>query len=510
MDTGMQILLLLVAVGLVGLLKGKKIYYEYRAFTAWRRGEYAAALGSGPVSTPPPSESSTLSAPPAVIDTRTLPGAGTALLNPPADLRTSLTFIKARATKPYAFPLGWRLTSGGKPDCVYASLVGDVNHIALTGFTDSGKDSWAIQALLSMALTNTPDTLQLAIIDGKGGLSWIGWENKAHVWLMAEQPEDMRPAMDRLKAERERRQQILKAARCEKWEEYTGIDMPLMVVFVSELMLLQDATSKTDLADWLNTELTSARAAGIRYIVSGQTFTRLDTRWRSQIGLYIAGYQPRGDADEPNTSFTTKELRDLGANTDGAAIGMPPSALPVPPTGSGVFTCVQGRTVLTVRAPYLNKEHRLWLLDRLPDRPAAAPRLAPVARPVMASAGDDAMLLQLLQSGQALPIADEVLQTTTTGAIAHQKAIEASERPVLLASSSSTVLSADDDDSSLVVAPTLVPPEEQRRILAAAQSAASRRQLSLKLYEATGGARYTWVQLVCDAAGLLPAKGVAQ
>jgi hypothetical protein len=64
--------------------------------------------------------------------------------------------------------------------------------------------------------------------------------------------------------------------------------------------------------------------------------------------------------------------------------------------------------------------------------------------------------------------------------------------------------------TDLVVAPYLVPADEQRRILAAAQEATSRRQVSLKLYEQSGGQRYTWVQLVCDAAGLLPAKGSAQ
>jgi hypothetical protein len=506
----MQILLLLVAVGLVGLLKGKKIIGEYRAFTAWRRGEYAAALAGGPVSSAPPSESSTPSAPPAVIDTRTLSGAGTALLNPPADLRTALDFIKARASKPFPFPLGWRLTSGGKPDCVYASLVGDVNHIALTGFTDSGKDSWAAQALLSMALTNTPDTLQLAIIDGKGGLSWIGWENKAHVWLMAEQPEDMRPAMDRLKAERERRQQILKAARCEKWEEYNAGDMPLMVVFVSELMLLQDATSKTELADWLNTELTSARAAGIRYIVSGQTFTRLDTRWRSQIGLYIAGYQPRGDADEPNTSFTTKELRELGSNADGAAFGVPPSALPVPPAGSGVFTCVQGRTVLTVRASYLNKEHRLALLNTLPNRAVAA--VAP-ARPVR-SAADMDVLQNLLQTGQALPIEEERSSGREERSSSLQSAIkEHSEEP---SSPGRTLVESRSKTGSSVVFVELplpedeVPFEEQRRIIETAPRARNRRALTIDLYGTDGGKKAGWVKKVCDALGLLPPQGVAQ
>lgn len=502
MDYGTPILLLLVGFALVGLIKLiqaqsrlRLLYADWQEFQEWRATRPDV----------PPLPGVATGAVPAAIDTRILRGAGTALLNPPSDLRVSMAALQQRRAGPaYAFPLGWRMINEQQHECVSAALVGDVNHILLTGFTDCGKDSWAASMLLSLAVLNSPSKVQFAIIDGKGGLSWIGWGEKEHVWLMAESMDDIPTGMQTLKTERERRQTVLKLARCEKWDEYTGGDLPLITVFVSELMLLQDATSKAELADWLNTELTSARAAGIRYIVSGQTVTRLDTRWRSQIGLYIAGYQPRDDADEPNTSFSTKDLLKFGTNPDGTVVGVPPSMLPVPPAGQGVFTCVQGRTVITVRSTYVNKQQRQWLLDQLPDKPlqVAAPEPAPVA----ASASDADMLVSLLQSSSWRPAADQQQAPASLR-------LSTAEREISTPPSSLSTLSTStpptltrvtvEAQAPLLISTDKVPAEEQRRILDAAQQVSSRTKLCQELYGSRGGPKYTWIQLVCDAAGLL-------
>ncbi len=229
MDTGIQILLLRIAIGLIALVKGKTILNEYREFCAWRPNT-ALSTRSAVIAGETPAVPAAM--PPLAVDTRILSGAGAALLNPPADLRVSLSYIAGHAPKPYTFPLGWRVALDGKATCVSAAFIGDVNHVLLSGFTDSGKDSWAAAALMAMAQTTPPEKLQLAIIDGKGGLSWIGWEDKAHVWFMAEEPEEVAPAMEQLTLERQRRQRILKAAKCEKWDGYQGGDLPLIVATV--------------------------------------------------------------------------------------------------------------------------------------------------------------------------------------------------------------------------------------------------------------------------------------
>lgn len=288
-----------------------------------------------------------------------------AMANPPRDLRVTiravLTDSSTLATR-YRFPIGWNVVKGiASPS--WGTFVGDTNHILLTAQSDGGKDNWAIGVLLSLALTHTPQQIQFFVIDGKG-LDFAPWANKAHVQRLALRTAEIAPTMAALTRERERRGEILRSAGASKWENYKGADLPLLVVFISELSLLQDAVGKTELEQWLNSELAAGRAFGMRYIVATQTAANFATRWRSQISLAVAGFQPSASQDDPNTGLRTAEIRALG--------GTPPSELPAPPAGAGVFTFVFGRMAITVRAPYLDDMQRAQLLSRLPDRSAVA------------------------------------------------------------------------------------------------------------------------------------------
>lgn len=493
MDVGTGLLLMILALGLLGGAKAWRIRGEWATFQAWK----AAGMPTAPTSEQPPMPEA-----PIMLDSEPVPGAGRALRSPPQDLRVIDQALTRQhpQTMAYRFPLGWTIDG-----LVSARLVGDINHTLLTGFTDSGKDSWAAAALLYLAYKHRPDQLRIAIIDGKGGLSWLGWGDLPHVMLFAKQPQDIRSAMDALKRERERRTPILEAAQCEKWEEYTGPDMPLLVVFVSELMLLQDATSKTELADWLNTELTSARSMGIRYIVSTQTATRMDTRWRSQIGLYIAGYQPRDDADEPNTSFSTKDLIKFGTSDAGVTMGVPPSAIPVPPAGAGVFTAIQGRTVITMRSSFLPKEHRLAVLAGIAERhPKALQPRQPVAARSALNDADNPLLLALV-TGAPIPIQDDGAKASYSVVESHKSTSE----EVSPSESTSTPVRSNGDFVVLPLPDHVVPSDEQRRIIEGAATVKSRRQLSLALYNTDGGEKSRWVSRVCDALGLLPSQRAA-
>ena len=149
-------------------------------------------------------------------------------------------------------------------------------------------------------------------MDGKG-LDYIGWRNKAHTWLLATDLEEIAPAMQQLTAERISRKTILADAGVSKWDNYAGNDLPLLVVFVSELLLLQSATSKSELTNWLEIELTAARAFGIRYLLATQTASNFSTQWRSQVSLFMAGFQPSQSQDAPNVAITTNEVDQAGA-----------------------------------------------------------------------------------------------------------------------------------------------------------------------------------------------------
>lgn len=459
MTTGMTLLLLFGCLGVIAVFKGRDIYDEVRLYRMWRSRYYAglldAAMPANPVSATPPVVQAvsvvpimpTRPATPApLFDTiddlsppltgTVLEGAGRALKNPPSDLRISIKeCLRLHPTGRYGVPLGWWF-GFAKPNLATASLVNDVNMTLVTGFTDSGKDNFVLTWLFSLAYRHTPRELQFALIDGKGGLSLNGWHTKQHTWLFARGKQDIQPAMDALRAERERRTKILWDAKCEKWEEYEQGDLPLLVVYVSELMLLQSIVGKTDLADWLNEELTSCRAMGIRYIIGTQNATKLDTRWRSQISLHVAGYQQSQDGDEPNTGISSNALRKLGTRDDGTVVGVPPSELPIPPAGAGVFTCVQGREVLTIRAPFLDRAQRQWWLAQLPDDAAKLAAERKSAATVVAQPdSDSSSLLHALMTGQPLAIADaKPIQTAVAIAdlIKHKTLAELEKDPTFI------------------------------------------------------------------------------
>lgn len=520
MDVGLQITLLLVALGLMSFYTGRRkvrgLVDQWRAFTAWQAAGMPAAAPAGPAAGQ--AQAVPWNAP---ADVTLMPGAGHALKSPPSDVRAIVDYIRTmRGGAPYSIPLGWLRDSAGRADLVTAQLVGDVNHILISGASDSGKDNAVMGMLLALATQHSAQALQFCIIDGKG-LDWAGWASKAHAWRVALEPEEIGPAMLAISEERRRRGAILRAAGVAKWDEYQGGDLPLLVVFISELSLLEDATKASELTSWLNSELSAGRAFGLRFIIGTQNASNFSTRWRGQIGLYLAGFQPSRSADEPNTGLTSSDLAELGA--------IAPSQLPAPPAGAGVFTAVQGRNVATVRASLLPSQHRAWVLGQLPSRPATernkmqqnvasvATQAAPLqqaqasrpAGPALPQRGDDRALLELLHTGQPLPIEPASGSTPVAAATRHQEAQDLAPVAAPTSGSGSGVLGVSGDLAALPVAPDLVPADEQWRILAAAQEATSRRQVGLKLYEATGGQKYRWVQAVCDAAGLLMPQGGA-
>lgn len=336
----------------------------FQGVLSWARAGRGATFGAQQRQAPPPVP---VPSPPPV-----LPGAGRALLNPPG-VAPSLEYMRRMSPRDrYLLPLGWQTTGRPQPDLVHTALVGETNHVLISGASDSGKDNLAWWMLLSLALAHPePRELQVAIVDGKG-LDFQPWQAKAQTWALATDPEEIPDLLRALSAERQRRKTILSAAGVSKWDHYQGGDLPLLVVFISELSLLETALKRErsrrdrdraldlDLELWLNTELTAGRAFGMRYLIGMQTVTGMDMLWRSQIGVFMSGYQPDESQVKPNTSKTPKQIAEKGA--------VPPNLLPAPPVGAGVFTIVSGDQCATARAPYLSDAERRGWLARLPDR----------------------------------------------------------------------------------------------------------------------------------------------
>lgn len=369
---------------------------------------------------------------------QTVPGAGAALMQTP-DLETTIqTLTRQAPSARYRFPLGWSLVNG-EAVLSQAAFVGDVNHILLTAQSDGGKDNWAIGVLLSLVALHRPNEVQVCLIDGKG-LDFAGWRGLPHVWRAALTPAEIAPTMQALSAERERRRRILSAAAVSKWEAHSGHDLPLLVIYVSELSLLQDATSSKVLEQWLNSELAAGRAFGMRYIIATQTASNFATRWRSQVSLFVAGFQPSQSQDTPNTGLRTQEIAANGA--------VPPSALAGPPGGAGVFCVIAGREAVNIRASLIDDiERRRWL-----------EALGGTSRHSNAE--------------EALPL----------------------DVPALFTEPSTTSGSAE--------AP-IVTEVERTLIIAAAHEEPSRRKVCQRVFGTTGGRAWKKVQTVCDELKLL-------
>jgi hypothetical protein len=308
-----------------------------------------------------------------------------ALMNPPG-LPESLRYMRETSPDtPYLVPLGWHKAVEG-PDLAHTTFVGETNNILITGQADSGKDSLVWWIFLSLAQQHTPKQVQFCFFDGKG-LDWDAWENKAHTWGLATRTQDIPELMRRLSAERERRREIMRG-KASKWESYKGDDLPLLVVFISELALLEVALKEEavrmralpqkerpigwtplDLETWLSAETTSGRAFGLRYVIGTQSVSGMRTLWRSQTSLYMAAANPDPDLVEPNTNWTAKRLATVGA--------VPPFKIPTGPEGAGVFTIVSGGQAVTARATYLDEAQRYAALADLPDaRPSGVDTLS--------------------------------------------------------------------------------------------------------------------------------------
>lgn len=466
--TGIIIQLVLVLT-LAGIYLYFKAVNQYRV---WRVGPVQSAAFSateGMISEAPP-------APVAVDSLSLVPGAGKALMHPPVNIAQALLYLKQNyAHRRYSMPLGWQLADDA-PDCVFAHLVDDTYHTLITGQTRGGKDNAALNMLFGLAILNDPTQLQICVIDGKG-LDFAGWEGKAHSWRLALKPTDIKPAMEALSAERERRRGVLSAAGASKWENYKGTDLPLLVTYVSELTLLEDAVGKNDLTAWLNSELAAGAAFGMRYIIATQTASNFATRWRGQISLYLAGRQVSQSQDQPNTNMQTADLERIGA--------IPPSALPGGTTGVGVFTAVSDGTAFTIRASLMDDEQRAKILAQLPDAPRQ--QALPAAQSEM---------LEKLIRGEPLPFDGNTLERVPgrseaekTHSVPFRNPIPA---PVVLASTPAPSIPGTERNGTAIE----VSDEERAQIVALAKAGISRGKIADQVYG--GRSKYDRVKLVLD------------
>lgn len=239
---------------------------------------------------------------------------------------------------------------------------GTLIHALVAGQTGSGKDALLRLWFSTLTVQNTPEELQFVILDGK--IDWLS-PALAESAYMAIKPAggikiekdkngkrvnvaqyDMANNLDWIFDEIERRTAKFTACGAVDLAGYrkrTGDQLPYIFVLASDV----GGEFNSDLELLVQMLIMRGRSYGVRLIISMQNPVGENTRWRSQIGLIMSGYQQNPDHDR----------YILGTNVDRMLVR--PSQLPNPEesdASKGLFVVRLGSTQHLVRTAHLPEE----------------------------------------------------------------------------------------------------------------------------------------------------------
>lgn len=242
------------------------------------------------------------------------------------------------------------------------STNGNLIHALVAGQTGTGKDALLRLWFSTLTIQNTPDEIQFVILDGKG-VDWLS-PAIAESAYMATKPagglmiqkqgkkyvniaeEAMAENLNWIFDEMLRRSDLMNACGAVDLVSYrkrTGKHLPYIFVLASDVGDTFNDGLET-LVKWL---ITRGRSFGIRLIINMQNPVGEDTKWRSQIGLVMSGYQQNPDHDR----------YILGINVDRMLVR--PSQLPNPEESDiskGLFVARLGSQQHLVRTAHLPED----------------------------------------------------------------------------------------------------------------------------------------------------------
>ena len=171
----------------------------------------------------------------------------------------------------YMIPLG-QTTEGP----LWASLL-DTYHILLAGPTGSGKSNTLHAFLCSLLAAHGPDTLQLAIVDPKGGVELAAYAGLPHLlFSLAHDVGEAQKLLRQLETEMRRRKALLKGKGVRDWTDYNAQmpdeRLPLIVVVIDEFLTLTvqagGSTLNIPFARDMAGFISQARAFGMRCLLT--------------------------------------------------------------------------------------------------------------------------------------------------------------------------------------------------------------------------------------------------
>lgn len=244
-----------------------------------------------------------------------------------------------------AVPLGADIADG----MIWIDFATDTLHVGLYGQSGCGKDNLMRVWFALLCKRNNASTIQFAILDGKGDWLVEYMSTMKHMFIAPAGgygkvgDDAIRAAIAKIDKEAERRQTVITQAGVRTREQYidkTGLPMPLLVVMASDVMTSVSGEVET----LLNNLVSKARSLGIRVIVSMQTPTDKDTKWRMNLSTAISGFLNLPSQDTPALGLKVGEMLYR------------PSELPSPQDRPGVFIVRRGKEQLIVQAPYIDED----------------------------------------------------------------------------------------------------------------------------------------------------------
>jgi S-DNA-T family DNA segregation ATPase FtsK/SpoIIIE len=256
---------------------------------------------------------------------------------------------KAWRSRPQSLRVAFGVDELGRPvelDIREAAEGGMGPHGLCVGATGSGKSELLRTLVTALMVANSPENLNLLLIDFKGGATFLGLERAPHVTAVVTNLVDDLTLVDRMRdalaGEVSRRQELLAAGNFRSRSAYQqarteDVDpppLPVLLVCIDEFSEL--LTAKPDFVDMFVQIGRVGRSLGVHLLLSSQRLEEgklrgLDTYLSYRIGL---------------RTFSASESR--------AVLGVP-DAYELPPIPGSGYLVVQGEPMTRFKAAYVSQ-----------------------------------------------------------------------------------------------------------------------------------------------------------
>ncbi len=268
----------------------------------------------------------------------------------PAALRLEEIWKPRSAWDRLKVPIG--VSADGSPvelDIKESAFGGSGPHGMLIGATGSGKSELLRTLVLGLALSHSPETLNIIMVDFKGGATFLGLEELPHTSAVITNLADDLSMVDRMQdaihGELVRRQEVLRKAGHTSQHEYEKArtsgsplrPMPTLFVVVDEFSELLAA--KREFVELFVKIGRLGRSLGVHLLLASQ---RLD--------------EGRLHALESHLSYRIG-LRTFSVMESRAVLGVP-DASGLPPTPGAGFLKSDSSTLTRFKGAYVSGEHR--------------------------------------------------------------------------------------------------------------------------------------------------------